>query len=158
LKKHLGSGGYGLWVSDELLRECTSLETALDKVLRDLYPSLLPDAGRVALRLIPEGSRLLLIVDDVNRANNPTRQVENLINWSKPKQSEPSDSPSSFSPYLVVCPVWPQILGSISRDLKETAWVNNVFISSMTSAEGMVAVQTTTSDAGMEITIQKLFP
>jgi len=152
LKKHLGSGGYGLWVSDELLRECTSLETALDKVLRDLYPSLLPDAGRVALRLIPEGSRLLLIVDDVNQANSPTRQVENLINWSKPKQSQLSDSPLSFSPYLVVCPVWPQILGSISRDLKETAWVNNVFISSMTSAEGMAAVQTTTSDAGMEIT------
>lgn len=152
LKKHLGASGYGLWVSDELLRECTSLETALDRVLRDLYPSLLPDVGRVALRLIPEGSRLLLIVDDVNRANSPTRQVENLINWSKPKQSQLSDSPSSFSPYLVVCPVWPQILGSISRDLKETAWVNNVFISSMTSAEGMVAVQTTTSDAGMEIT------
>jgi len=152
LKKHLGSGGYGLWVSDELLRECISLETAIDRVLRDLYPSLLPDAGRVALRVIPEGSRLLLIVDDVNRANNPTRQVENLVNWSKPNQSEPSDSPSSFSPYFVVCPVWPQILGSISRDLKETAWVNNVFISSMTSAEGMVAVQATTSDAGMEIT------
>jgi len=152
LKKHLGSGGYGLWVSDELLRECTSLETALDRVLRDLYPSLLPDAGRVALRLIPEGSRLLLIVDDVNQANSPTRQVENLINWSKPKQSQLSDSPSSFSPYLVVCPVGSQILGSISRDLKETAWVNNVFISSMTSAEGMVAVQTTTSLAGMEIT------
>ncbi len=152
LKKHLGSGGYGLWVSDELLRECISLETAIDRVLRDLYPSLLPDAGRVALRVIPEGSRLLLIVDDVNRANNPTRQVENLVNWSKPNQSEPSDSPSSFSPYFVVCPVWPQILGSISRDLKETAWVNNVFISSMTSAEGMVAVQATTSDAGMQIT------
>jgi len=152
LKKHLGSGGYGLWVSDELLRECTSLETALDKVLRDLYPSLLPDAGRVALRIIPEGSRLLLIVDDVNRANNPTIQVENFVNWSKPKQSESSNSPSSFLPYFVVCPVWPQILGSISRDLNETAWVNNVFISSMTSAEGMVAVQTTTSDAGMEIT------
>ncbi|MBW4547079.1 MAG: ATP-binding protein [Symplocastrum torsivum CPER-KK1] len=152
LKKHLGSGGYGLWVSDEWLRECTSLETAIDRVLRDLYPSLLPDAGRVALRIIPEGSRLLLIVDDVNRANNPTRQVENLVNWSKPKQSEPSDLPSSFSPYFVICPVWSQILGSISRDLNETAWVNNVFISSMTSAEGMVAVQTTTSDAGMEIT------
>ncbi len=157
LKKHLGAGGYGLWVSDELLRECTSLETALDKVLRDLYPSLLPDAGRVALPLIPEGSRLLLIVDDVNQANSPTRQVENLINWSKPKQSQLSDSPSSFLPYLVVCPVWPQILGSISRDLKETAWVNNVFISSMASAEGMVAVQTTTSDAGMEITNTEAF-
>jgi hypothetical protein len=152
LKKHLASGGYGLWISDELLKECTLIENAIDRVLRELYPSLLPDAGRAALRFIQESSRLLLIVDDVNRADNPPRLVENIIKLLKPQQSGTSDSQLVFSPYLVVCPVWSKFSNPISLDFKEKPWINPVFINSMNSEEAMAAVQSVTSLAGREIT------
>ncbi|MEH2005204.1 ATP-binding protein [Nostoc sp.] len=152
LKKHLESGGYGLWVSDELLKECTFLENALDQVLRNLYPSLLPDAGREALRLVQGDSRLLLIVDDVNRANDSTRLLQKLINWLKPRCSGTFDLQPLFSPSFVVCPVWPKISSSISPDFKETPWVDKVFVGSMNPAEGIAAVQATSLLAGLNIT------
>ncbi|BAZ24353.1 hypothetical protein NIES4073_52480 [Kalymmatonema gypsitolerans NIES-4073] len=152
LKKHLDSGGFGLWVTEELLRECTTLEVALDRVLQNLYPNLLPDSGKTLLKLIPQGSRLLLIVDDVNRADNPTRVVQKLINWSKPQQSSTPNLLPIFSPYFIVCPVWSKISSSISLDFKDIAWVDPVFISSMNSVEGIAAVTTATLLAGIEIT------
>ncbi len=152
LKKYIESGGYGLWVSDSVANGCDSLQNLLDRVLQNLYPSLLPDAGSSVLQFIPESSRLLLIVDDVNRTDNPTRLVQKLINWFKPQQSGTSDSKPVFSPYLLVCPVWSKVSSPISLDFKEKPWINPVFINSMNSEEGMAAIQSVTSLAGREIT------
>ncbi len=152
LKKHLASGGYGLWVSDELLRECTTFENALDNVLRHLYSSLLADAGRALLQLIPARSQLLLIVDDVNQADNPTKLVQKLVNWLKPKQSSISNSQPIFSPYFVICPVWSKNISSISPDFQETSWVDKAFIGSMNPAEAMAAVQAITLFSSVKIT------
>ncbi|AFZ24303.1 hypothetical protein Cylst_2061 [Cylindrospermum stagnale PCC 7417] len=152
LKKHLAPGGYGLWVSDELLKECTSLENALDKVLRSIYPSLQPDAGSNALKLIPRSSRLLLVVDDVNRADNPTRVLQNIINWSKPQSSGESNLPPLFSPCFVVCPVWTKVSNPISPDFKEIPWVERVFIGFMNTAEGIEALRAITLLANVDIT------
>lgn len=149
LKKHLASGGYGLWVSNDFFRECTTFENVVDKILRNLYPSLLLDAGRAALQILPARSRLLLIVDDVNRADNPTILVQKLVNWSKPQQSSTPNSQLIFSPYLVICPTWSK---NISPDFKEMPWVDQVFIGSMNPAEAMTAVQKITSFASVEIT------
>lgn len=152
LKKHIELGGYGLWVSDSVLNGCDSLQNLLDRVLQNLYPSLLPDSGRAVPQFIPESSRLLLIIDDVNRINNATKLVERLINWFKPQQSGTSDSQHVFSPYLLVCPVWSKISSPISLDFKEKPWINPVFMNSMNSEEGMAAIQSVTSLAGREIT------
>jgi hypothetical protein len=152
LKKHLASGGYGLWVSDECERECTTFENLLDKALRHLYPSLLANAGRALLQLIPARSQLLLIVDDVNRADNPTKLVQKLVNWSKPQLSSTPNSRPIFLPCLVVCPVWSKNISSISPNFNETSWIDKVFIGSMNPVEAITAVQATTYDAGIEIT------
>jgi hypothetical protein len=152
LKKHVESGGYGLWISDAVLKNCDSIQNVLEIVLRNLYPSLLPDASRALLRLIPEGSRLLLIVDDVNRTDNATRLVEKLVNWLKPQQSSTFDSQPVFSPYFVICPVWSKFSSAISSDFKDTPWINPIFINSMNPAEGIASVQTVTSLAGIDIT------
>ncbi len=152
LKKYIESGGYGLWVSDSVANGCNSLQNLLDRVLQNLYPSLLPDAGSSVLQFIPESSQLLLIVDDVNRTDNPTRLVQKLINWFKPQQSGTSDSKPVFSPYLLVCPVWSKVSSPISLDFKEKHWINPVFINSMNSEEGMAAIQSVTSLAGRDIT------
>jgi hypothetical protein len=152
LQKHLESGGYGLWAPAELIKECLSLENAIEKVLRDLYPHLLPGTGKTALQLIQEGSRFLIVVDDANRTEDPTKLIRKLLTWSKPQQSNTPDSQPSFSPYLIVCPVWPHVWGLTGHDFSTTPWVHTVFIELMTSAEGILAVQSATSQAGIEIT------
>jgi hypothetical protein len=152
LQKHLESGGYGLWIPAELIKECLSLENAIEKVLRALYPHLLPGTGKTALQLIQEGSRFLIVVDDANRTEDPTKFIRKLLTWSKPQQSDTPDSQPSFSSYLVVCPVWPHVWGLTGHDFSKTSWVHTVFIELMTSAEGVLAVQAATSHAGIEIT------
>ena len=152
LQKHLASGGYGLWAPAELIKDCMSLENAIDRVLRALYPYLLPDAGKTALQLIPEGLRFLIVVDDINRARAPTKLVRKLLTWSKPQQSDTPDSQPSFSSYLVVCPVRPQVWGLTGHDFSKKSWVHTVFIELMTSAEGVLAVQSATSQAGIALT------
>ena len=152
LQKHLESGEYGLWIPAELIKECLSLENVIEKVLRALYPHLLPGTGKTALQLIQEGSRFLIVVDDANRTEDPTKLIRKLLTWSKPQQSNTPDSQPSFSSYLVVCPVWPHVWGLTGHDFSKTPWVHTVFIEQMTSAEGVLAIQSATSQAGIALT------
>lgn len=152
LKRQLAAGGYGLWAPADLIKECISLENAIDKVLRMLYPHLLPDAGKAALQLIPESSPFFIVVDDVNRTEDPLKLVRKLLSWSKPpKSSGTSDSKPLFSPYFVVCPVWPQVWGLIDQDFSKATWIDTVFIGPLTSAEGESAIQVAASQRGIII-------
>jgi len=149
----LAAGGYGLWVPAELIKECTSLENAIDKILRTLYPHLLPDAGKAALQLIPEGLPFLVVVDDINQTEDPLKVVRKLLSWSKPlKSTSTSDSKPSFSPYFVVCPVWPHVWGLIDQDFSKATWMDTVFIGPLTSMEGESAVRVAASQRGPGIT------
>lgn len=152
LQKHLASGGYSLWAPAELIKECMSLENALDKVLRDLHQYLLPDAGKTALQLIQRRSRLQLVIDDVNRVSDSMNLILKLLNWSKPQQSGTPYSQPSFSPYLIVCPVWPHVWAPLSHDFSKAPWVYTVSIGRMTLTEGIVVVRTVALSAGIEIT------
>lgn len=153
LKRQLAAGGYGLWAPADLIKECISLENAIDKVLRMLYPHLLPDAGKAALQLVPESSPFFIVVDDVNRTEDPLKLVRKLLSWSKPpKSSGTSDSKPLFSPYFVVCPVWPQVWGLIDQDFSKATWIDTVFIGPLTSAEGESAIRVAASWRGITIT------
>jgi hypothetical protein len=153
LKRQLAAGGYGLWVPAELIAECISLENAIDKVLRMLYPHLLSDAGKAALQLIPKGSPFLIVVDDVNRTEDSLKLVRKLLSWSKPpKSGGTSDSKLLFSPYFVVCPVWPHVWGRIDKDFSKVTWIDTVFIGPLTSAEGESAVRVAASYKGTRVT------
>ena len=151
-RKHFASGGYSLWASDELLRGCDSLEMALDRILRNLYPKLLPDAGRTALQLVPKNSKLFLIIDDIHRADDSTRLLQKLVNWSKPQRSDPSELQFSSLPCLIICPVWSKVASSVTPDFSKTSWIGNNFVDSMNSTEGAVAIQALASSCDVEIT------
>ncbi len=141
-QKHLDKQGYSLWLSENVLTASDSLTSAIDKALRDLYPSLMPNAGDEALRLL-KGERLLLITDDVNRTSNPTSLLEKLVNWSKPISSDTKTIPSK---HLLICPVWTNIAGSINRDVPST------FIEVMAPEEGLKAIQSAISFTNIELT------
>ncbi len=151
LQNHLQSGGYGLWAPASLVNECLSLEEVISKVLQALHPHLSPEAGRVALQLVREGSQLLIVLDDVNRAEAPTRLLHRILSWSRPQPSTIPDSPSSVSQHIVVCPVWPHIWGQMEDNLTRLPWIHTIIIGPMTLAEATLAVRVATSHADVEI-------
>ena len=153
LQKHLATGGYGLWAPAELIEKCMFLENALDSLLLSLHPGLLPNPGKDALLFVQEHSQFLIVVDDINRIEDPTKLVRKLLTWSKPQRSHTPDLQSLFPSTLVVCPVWPHLWGELSNhDVNETPWVHTVSIGSMTAAEGALAVRATAQQAEIEIT------
>jgi len=148
-KKHLEAGGYSLWLSEKVLGGSDSLKNALDTALHKLCPSLMPDAGNEALRLLKDGKRLLLIADDVNQPNNGVNLLQNLIDWSRPILSSSSDT--KFS-HLLICPVLPDFAESSNQDIYKTAWIGNVFIGTMNSEEASESVQEALSSINIELT------
>ena len=140
-KKYLEEGGYSLWLSENVLGSSDSLENALDKALHDLYPSLMSDAGNAALKLLKDGKRLLLIADDVNRTNSPANLLQKLINWSKPFPSQDSNTKTTSSNQLLICPVWSDIVRKITPKIDGITWISNVFVGTMSGEEGLEAVK-----------------
>lgn len=151
-EKHLETGGYSLWLSENVLVSSDSLSIALDKALHNLYPSLMPDAGESALRLLKSRQRILLIADDVNRTSSPTDLLKKLISWSRPDPPEESGTKLVPSEHQLICPVWSDIARSVTPDIDKTPWIGSVYIGTMTSEEGLKAVQNTVSLADIELT------
>lgn len=140
-KKHLETGEYSLWLSENVLGSSDLLENALDEALHDLYPSLMSDAGNAALKLLKDGKRLLLIADDVNRTNSPANLLQQLINWSKPFPSQDSNTKTIPSKQLLICPVWSDIVRKITPKIDEITWISSVFVGTMSAEEGLEAVK-----------------
>ncbi|TYQ30537.1 hypothetical protein [Pseudanabaena sp. UWO310] len=140
-KKHLETGEYSLWLSENVLGSSDLLENALDEALHDLYPSLMSDAGNAALKLLKDGKRLLLIADDVNQTNSPANLLQKLINWSKPFPSKDSNTKTTSSNQLLICPVWSDIVRKINLDVDKTTWITSVFVGTMSAEEGLEAVK-----------------
>ena len=148
-KNHLESGGRGIWVPAESILKCNSIESLLDEVLHDLYPSLLSDSGKEVPKFIPEGFKFLLVVDDINRTDRPKEILNKLLAWSRPFHSEDGSRNQFYSPYLVVCPLWPQIW---DQYLGNNWWIDTVSVGPMNAKEGSCAVMKVVSQAGISIT------
>ena len=73
LRGHVNEGGFGLLLTDEVLRESVSIEDAVDRALRELQPSLASEVGAEALSMGSGTAEMLLVVEDINRASQAAR-------------------------------------------------------------------------------------
>jgi len=151
LQKYFKSFQYGLWIPADLIQECISLTDVLNKILKKLHPYLQPDAGKELVHLINEGKRFLLVVDDLNRTNEPIKLAYKLLSWLKPEQSNASDEQLQSVPYIVLCPIWPHNWAYLRKDISKKSWIDTVFIGRMTTEEAAQVVQSATTYVGREI-------
>ncbi len=150
LKNHIESGGYGLWVPADLIQNCTSIENVVDKTLRDLHPDLSNGSEKYMRQFIRGGSKFILVVDDINRIDEPKKIIDRLLNWSRPPQSDaPNDIRDSSSAYFIICPLWTQVW---DRNQRTNSWIHSVSVGSMTPEEGLIAIRLATSAAGISLT------
>ena len=137
LERHIGGGGCGLVIPHQFLEEALSLDVALDKVLRQLHPSLEADAGAVARRLCRD-QPLLLVVEDVNKALQPTFLVERLIGWSGRAVEEGKGAASAG--WRLICPVWPQVRAQLAETSSESARSASLYGGRFTAEEATAAI------------------
>jgi hypothetical protein len=100
----------GVVLEDQTLMRSATLEEALDIELRRYSPSLEPGSGVRALEFCSEAEPLIVIVEDINRAQNPERLLNKVINWALKKEVG-----AVGSRWSLICPVWPHFLASIDK-------------------------------------------
>ena len=147
LTTHIGTGGFGLIIPNEIIAEAPSLELAIDATLRRLHPSLVSGAGSQALALASERTPLLMVVEDINKSTQPSLLIERLASWSKQQNKY-----SSATSWQILCPVWPRILTALGDEARGR--INRFVLeaSSFTAEESTAAVQRRYEHAGIPIT------
>lgn len=115
---HLQDGGFALWLSEQDVNDAESPWEAVDSALRRDCRTLEAEAGKQTLRLATNSRRLVLLIDDLNRLQNPEDAFRKVRNWvrraSTPADNE-KDQGGSGSSFVFVCPIWPQHLDKLDK-------------------------------------------
>ena len=136
LQRHVQAGGFGLVVTDDVLRTSMTLEHAVERTLRNLQPTLACGAGSEALSLTSENEQFLLVIEDINRSAQPARLVETLVAWSVRATRE-----KDRRRWRILCPVWPRTIALASSNAGEVANQSAIAVRSFDRWEGIAAVR-----------------
>jgi hypothetical protein len=141
LRRHLANGGIGMWIPGETVERATSLTDAVETVLRSLHPRMNSEAGHETLRQASPDRPLLLVVDDINRANEPTQLLQKVIVWSRPPSQVGSQDGTSKSPIHVICPVWDSYWLPLRHIYERVGWVRVQAVGPMSRMEAITCLR-----------------
>lgn len=128
LAANASSGGFSLLLTDEIIGASPTIVQAVEKALLQLCPSLELGCGAVALRLTEPSRRLMLAVEDINRA---PMLLERISRWSK------EGSPASWQ---LLCPVWPENISAQREDIQKQIGEHAILGYPFSADEGTSAV------------------
>jgi hypothetical protein len=150
LREHILHGGIGLWVPGEVAAKASSLEEAIDVVLRSHCPAIEHGAGSVALSMASPGRRFLIVVDDVNRSGSPPNTLRKAIALARPPE-KPTKENGPLSSLTVVVPVWDCFWAPLGPILQGSEWLSVVTIGQMNENDAMRCLE-----AGVGQPVQRL--
>lgn len=136
LKKHVNSGGFGLWLSEEIVESCQSLEESIEKVIRNEKAGLYFDRETLNEILLDIHSRFICVIDDVNHVTNPSKVCGKIISWSRLLIN--STGRTQFKPYQMVCPIQEKVLDLIEDSI---GGVTNISVEPLSQEEGIKAIE-----------------
>lgn len=116
--EHVKEGGLALWLPGEIAEKAVNLPDAVGRALRLLRGRLDPDAGRTALQLASPLRPLWIVVDDLNRAAQPSRVLEKIIGWTRP----PDEARKTQISFRILCPIW-EFHSSLADLEKRSDWI-----------------------------------
>lgn len=139
LRTSLASGQAGLVLSDQTLRYATSIEEAIDMELRRHLPYLEPLAGSRALALCDDLTPLVIVIEDICRAENTAVLLDKVVTWAL--HSIPKGSTNARCNWRMLCPVWPRFLLTLekSKEVYSAGMVQSIGL--FTDEEALKAVK-----------------
>lgn len=133
LKKHIESGGFGLWISVDDIDESLPLENIICKILKKLYTNIRIDSETDIWRFATK-QQFFIIIDDLNRASDPNRMLQRIISFLPPKSIK-SEEPVIKIPFTLISPVWPKYWAPISREFQNNPQIHQTQINKFTLDE-----------------------
>jgi len=126
MEKWRDDGNPALRLDADDINRSKSLAQAIESGLTRLQPSLESTAGQTALQLAKENRDLLIVVDDLNRANNPSQLLARLQNWMGGAREDASNGSGDDEsadlnglPVTILCPLWPRIWAKQERNFTQ---------------------------------------
>lgn len=138
LASHVQTGGFGLVLSDDVIASATTLDQAIADTLCQLHPALVFEE-ETALSICSPERPLLLVVEDINRADRTQFLAEKIANWSR-AQVETEDKSNWKNKWHLLCPLWPEKLALLRDQARKLIESLLVFAGGFSENEGRDAV------------------
>jgi hypothetical protein len=148
LQTHVQHGGCGLVLSHEILASSTTLDQAIDTVLRRLHSALEPSTGAKARSLGSSGMPLLIVVEDVSRSQQCAALIERLAKWATIDKADKEGRKPSWQ---VVCPIWPQLISALGDEARKRVGALGLQLGPYNQKEARDAVQRRASLEGRSL-------
>lgn len=133
MKEHFTSGTPVFWLSETLLSSSTSLESVLNKHLKEMHPMLMDNSIESLENILKENEKIIITIDDLSHLNNPSEMLDRLESWTKHN--------SNIIKYLfIICPLKPWTVIGSDKFAKVRATQNVIFINNFTPDEAIEAV------------------
>ena len=147
LNSNYTKGGYSLILPHEAIEDAQTIENAVERTLRQLCPSLMVGCGSIALQMSRPGSRLLLVVEDINRSGRGANLLVKINRWYQERE----DTSQSVS-WQLLCPVWPQVVSQLGVETREAIGGRTLTCTAFTPSEGAEAVRSRRESTGNPVT------
>jgi hypothetical protein len=154
LAKHLQAGNIGLRVPGEVAERASSLHEALASGLRSLHGHFDSDVGRSTLEFGTSDRPLLVVIDDINRTQQPTRLLEKIIGWSRPSQE--GSAKALRGNFRIICPVWEAHAFAVQLKHRSTDWIQFQIVQSFLRRESIAYLNEVLNDSTIAFGPQKL--
>ena len=147
LASHVQSGGFGVVLSHDVVSSTITLEQAIDETLRQLHPTL-ASVGETALSICSPERPLMLVVEDISRANQTQLLVEKIAKWGSARAN---DEAGRGSNWRLLCPLWPQTLALLGDQARKNIEPLLLFAGGFSENEGRDAVIARAHSNGNEL-------
>lgn len=137
------------------LEGVSSLSQALHSALERLHPSLHSSAEQEAIRLGKSNS-LLLVVDDLSRADNSRTLFSRLLNWTGSVKGG-DRSHSGGVDVTILCPVWPQIWTRVERDIDYNKFADPIELGPFSSEMAAELIQSHADSSGVDLKQERAY-
>ena len=138
LSAHIEQGGVGLVLSHTIVADALTIDGAVESALHQLHPGLASGSGSAARALCSPEIPLFLVIEDINRSGQASLLAEKIAAWATNSDEVPPVAPPA---YRLICPLWPQVLTSVSDAARKRIMALSIFGSSFSPSEGRAAVQ-----------------
>ena len=147
ISARLKRGVPALVLRNELVAGSPTMDDAIESELRRQLPELESRVGSKALELCSVDEPMLILVEDLNRADNPGLLLNKLLTWSRSQK----ETQAPERRWRLVCPVWPRQLESIENQSRTLVDVTVVTLGPFSEKEGTQAVLRRANAVGVEI-------
>lgn len=124
--EHVKNGGCSLYLTHEMISNSNTLESALNKGIKELSTNIYDDMDNTPLSYGLEHLPFLIVVEDVNRSRDTLSILEKLSKWHKQRDQNEH--------WLLLCPLYPKYFTSLDQRAVEILRPNTLYCDGLSIA------------------------